>query len=88
VFSFAPRLYAWFLQSYLKKLYRRLRVVETELETELTAPQIEILQTDLESVNRAAKSLPPRHSDLFIALIMHINFTRTRLAARLAELRG
>ena len=88
LFTFTPKLYAWLLNLRLARLYRRLRAVETGLEGDLTGPQIEELQTDLESVNRAAKSLPPRHSDLFIALIMHINFTRTRLASRLAELRG
>src|SRR5450631_1671240 len=44
LFSFAPRLYAWFLRVYMAKLYRRLRLVETELQTELTAPQVESLQ--------------------------------------------
>jgi TRAP-type uncharacterized transport system substrate-binding protein len=86
--TYAPRLYAWFLRVYLAKLYRRLRLVETELETELTAPQVETLQTDLESINRAARILPLRHLDLFFDLIMHIDLTRTRLAARLGGSRS
>jgi hypothetical protein len=36
VFTYAPKLHVWFLQSHLKNLYRRLRVIETEMEVELT----------------------------------------------------
>ncbi len=88
IFSFAPRLYVWLLQKYIEKLYRRLRVVEASLQTDMTARDIETLQTDLESVSRAANILPMRHSSLFFDLIMHIRFTRTELAARRDALRG
>jgi hypothetical protein len=70
----------------LAKLYRGLRVVETELQTELTAPQVEALQTDLKNIDRATHILPMRHSDQFFALRLHIDLTRTRLASRLVEL--
>src|SRR5450631_2807732 len=83
LFSFAPRLYLWFLQVYLAKLYRRLRLVETELQTELTALQVEALQNDLKNIDRATHILPMRHSDQFFALRLHINLTRTNLASRL-----
>jgi hypothetical protein len=66
-----------------ENLYRRLRVIETEMEVELTPSRIEALQTDLASIDRAARILPFRHSDLFFPLIMHIDLTRTRLASRL-----
>jgi TRAP-type uncharacterized transport system substrate-binding protein len=36
-FGFAPRLYEWFVQQRLRKLYRRLRVVEIALQRGLTA---------------------------------------------------
>jgi hypothetical protein len=67
----------------MAKLYGRLRIVETELQTELTAPQLESLQTDLKNVDRAAHILPMRHSDLFFALRLHIDQTRMRLDSRL-----
>jgi hypothetical protein len=86
LFSFAPRLYLWFLQVYLAKLYRRLRLVETELQTELTALQVEALQNDLKNIDRATHILPMRHSDQFFALRLHINLTRTTLASRLVQL--
>jgi TRAP-type uncharacterized transport system substrate-binding protein len=88
LFSFAPRLYQWFLRVYMAKLYRRLRVVETQLQTVLTAPQVAALQTDLENIDRASRILPMRHSDLFFALRLHINLTRTNLASRLVDLRS
>ena len=88
LFNFAPKLYHWFLQDRMRKLYRRLRIVEDASQTELTAPQVVSLQTELENIDRAARILPKRHSDLFFALQQHINLTRTQLAARLLELRS
>jgi TRAP-type uncharacterized transport system substrate-binding protein len=88
LFTYAPKLYQWFLHASLQKLYRRLRAIETELDADLTVPQIEALQTDLENINRAARILPMRHSDLFIDLFMHIRLMRTDLAMRIAALRG
>ena len=35
---FAPKLYHWFLQGSMRKLYRRLRIVEDASQTELGAP--------------------------------------------------
>ena len=70
------------------KLYRRLRSIETELQTELTAPQVTTLQTELESIDRAARILPMRHSDLFHSVMGLIIRTRTDLATRLAEVRS
>ena len=88
LFSFAPRLYAWFLQKYIEKLYRRLRVIEASLQTDLTVDDVEGLQTNLENVSRAAHILPMRHSSLFFDLLMHIRLTHTELASRLATLRA
>jgi hypothetical protein len=87
VFNFAPKLYRWFLQDRMRKLYRRLRIVEDASQTELTAPQVVSLQTELESIDSAARILPQRHSDLFFILEQHIILTRTQLAARLVEVR-
>jgi hypothetical protein len=87
VFNFAPKLYQWFLQDRMRKLYRRLRIVEDASQTELTAPQVVSLQTELENIDRAARILPQRHSDLFFILEHHITLTRTQLASRLVEVR-
>jgi hypothetical protein len=87
VFSFAPRIYGWLLKSYINKLYRRLRIVETELDAELTTAQIEILKDDLEHINRGSRVVPIRHSDLFFALRLHIKQARADLNRRLTELR-
>jgi TRAP-type uncharacterized transport system substrate-binding protein len=88
LFTYTPRLYAWVLNLRLAKLYRRLRLVNARLRGEVTADQVMALQTDLEDIDRAANILPMRHSDLFFALILHIDLTRTRLASRLVALRG
>ena len=84
--TYAPKLYQWLLHGYLKRLYRRLRVIEGALRTEPTAPQVEAMQSDLENINRAANLLPMRHSDAFFNLIIHIRLTRAELASRLAAL--
>ena len=87
LFNFAPKLYRWFLQDRMRKPYRRLRIVEDSSQTELTAPKVVTLQTELENIDRAARILPQRHSDLFFVLEHHIILTRTQLASRLVEVR-
>jgi hypothetical protein len=44
VFNYAPKLYLWFIRERVRRLYRRLRVVEQGLQTELSSSQIQILQ--------------------------------------------
>jgi hypothetical protein len=46
IFNFAPKLYQGFLQSRMRKLYRRLRVIENEMETHLTEDQMAALRSD------------------------------------------
>jgi TRAP-type uncharacterized transport system substrate-binding protein len=86
LFTYGPRLYHWLLRSQLRKLFRQLRSIEAKLRTELTAPEVEALQSDLEEINRAADIFPMRHSDAFFDLIIHIRDTRAELASRLAAL--
>jgi hypothetical protein len=88
LFHFVPKLYQWLLQDRMRKLYRRLRIVEDASQTELTAPQVVSLQTELKNIDRAARILPQRHSDLFFILEQHIILTRTQLASRLVEARN
>lgn len=88
LFSFAPKLYLWFVKSYMAKLYRRLRVVEKASQAELTVPQAIALQTELESIDQAASNLPMRHSDLFLEFNRHIESARARLVSRLVEVRS
>jgi hypothetical protein len=42
LFNFAPKLYRWLLQDRMRKLYRRLRVVEKAMQKTLTAPQLAV----------------------------------------------
>ena len=79
VFSFAPRLYAWFVQERLRKLYRRLRVVENALHADLTVPQVEALQRELAGIERATSAVAMRHSELYFLLRYHLDRTRSRL---------
>jgi TRAP-type uncharacterized transport system substrate-binding protein len=88
LFTFTPKLYAWLLNLRLARLYHRLRLVNARLKDELTADQVTTLQGDLEYIDHAANILPMRHSDLFFLLLMHIDMTRTRLAARLVQTSG
>jgi TRAP-type uncharacterized transport system substrate-binding protein len=82
VFNYAPRLYLWFIRERIRRLYRRLRLVDRALLTDLTAPQVQTLQSDLESIARAATIVPMRNSELFFELRNHIDRTRTNLTAR------
>jgi len=87
IFTYGPRLYDWMLRTRVIGLYRRLRAVNVRLKG-ANADTLAALQSDLEEIDRAANILPMRHSDLFFSLLMHIDMTRTRLVARLGELRG
>jgi hypothetical protein len=79
VFGFAPRLYAWLVQERLRKLYRRLRIVENALQAELSAPRVEALQNELADLDRATRIVPMRNSDLFFMFRYHLDRTRARL---------
>jgi hypothetical protein len=73
VFSVAPRLYGWLVQEQLRKLYRRLRVVENALLVELTVPQLKTLQSEIAAIDRAARAVPMRNSDLYFMLRYHLD---------------
>lgn len=85
VFSYAPKFHLWFVRDQMKKLYRRLRIVDKALLTDLTAASVRSLQADLDSIDRAASIVPMRNSDLFFDLRTHIDRTRAHLAARFIE---
>jgi hypothetical protein len=87
VFTYVPRLYRWVLQIYVRRFYRRLRAAEAELALDPGVAQLEALEATLDSLDREAKSLPVRHSDLFFDFMMHVDVLRNRLATRLASLR-
>jgi TRAP transporter TAXI family solute receptor len=82
VFSYAPKLYLWFIRDRVRKLYRRLRIVDKALLTELTTPQVQALQDDLDIIRRAASIIPMRNSELFFDLENHIERTRVHIASR------
>jgi hypothetical protein len=86
--NIAPKLYRWFLQDRMRKLYRRLRIVEKTMKESLTASQLAALQSDLESIYRVSAVLPMRHSETYFGLKRDIDATRTHLASRLVEARS
>jgi TRAP-type uncharacterized transport system substrate-binding protein len=88
LFNFAPKLYQWFLQDRMRKLYRRLRIVEKAMKENLTASQLTALQNDLETIDRVSAILPMRHSETYFGLKRDIDATRTHLASRLVEARS
>jgi TRAP-type uncharacterized transport system substrate-binding protein len=80
VFGFAPRLYEWLIHQRLRKVYRRLRVLEIVSQSELAAPQIKALENELAEIDRAVRAVPMRHADLYFMLRYHLDQTRSRLA--------
>lgn len=85
IFGFTPRLYNWLREQRLRGLYRRLRTIEHALLREPSVDQVDELQKQLEEIDRAASVVPMRDSDLFFIFRQHLDQTRLRLAARLAE---
>jgi TRAP-type uncharacterized transport system substrate-binding protein len=86
----APNLSTWVVRNRMRDLYRRLRYVEAEMQTDLTASQLDVLQSDLERIEQSADNIgvPIRHSDLFFELKTHINLVRQRLGSRRAVLQS
>jgi TRAP-type uncharacterized transport system substrate-binding protein len=79
VFSFAPRLYGWFVQEYLRRLYRRLRVVENALRAGSAVSHRGSLQSELTDIEQAASAVPMRNSDLYFMLKYHLDRMRSHL---------
>jgi TRAP-type uncharacterized transport system substrate-binding protein len=79
-FGFAPRVYEWLIQQRLRRLYRRLRVVEMTLQGELTAAQMKLIESELAEIDRAASAVPLRRSDLYFMIKYHLDQIRSRLA--------
>jgi TRAP-type uncharacterized transport system substrate-binding protein len=88
--NFVPKLTRWVVRDRMRYLYRRLRIVETDMQTDLTASQLDALQSDLEKIDHSANNLgvPIRYSNLFFELKTHINLVRQRLVSRRAALQG
>ena len=87
IFGFMPRLFTWFREQSLRKLYRKLRDVEEALQQDLSVHQAEALLNDLEQIDQAASVVPTRDSDLFFVFRQHLDQTRSRLNSRLVETR-
>ena len=51
-----PNLSTWAVRKRMRDLYRRLRLVETEMQTDLTTSQLDVLQSDLENIEQSANN--------------------------------
>jgi TRAP transporter TAXI family solute receptor len=78
-FGFAPRLYEWFIRQRFRQLYQRLRAIDNALQAPLTPAKAEVLQAELDDIERATFAVPMRHSDLYFMLRYHLDRTRYRL---------
>ena len=90
LFSFAPKLYRWLVEYRLGSMYRRLRVVEANLQKCASTSEVSALEAELESVDRAITmfGVPIAHSELFFNIKAHIDVVRSRLESRRAKLRS
>ncbi len=90
--TFGSKLFDWLVRDCIRYVSRRLRVVETSLQTELTAPQVAALKADLENFERAANILgvgsPMRSSELLFDLKNQVGLMREHLGSRLTKLRS
>ena len=81
VFNYAPKLFLWLIRDRVRRLYRRLRMVDKALLSEPNAAQMQGLHAELENIARAANIVPMHSSDLFFELRAHIDRTRRHLAS-------
>jgi hypothetical protein len=88
VFNYAPKLFLWLIHERVRRLYRRLRIVDNTLLSGPNTSQVQALHSELESIARAANIVPMRSSELFFDLRSHIDRTRTHLASADAQSRA
>jgi TRAP-type uncharacterized transport system substrate-binding protein len=81
VFNYAPKVFLWFIHDRVRRLYRRLRIVDRVLLSEPDRSEMKALHIELESIARAANIVPMHSSDLFFELKAHIDHTRSNLAS-------
>jgi TRAP-type uncharacterized transport system substrate-binding protein len=81
IFNYMPKLFLWFIHDRVRRLYRRLRMVDNALLSGPDASEMKALHTELESIIRAANIVPMRSSELFFELKSHIDRTRNNLSA-------
>jgi TRAP-type uncharacterized transport system substrate-binding protein len=86
VFNYTPKVFLWFIHDRVRRLYRRLRIVDRVLLSGPDTSEMKALHIELESIARAANIVPMRSSDLFFELKSHIDRTRSNLAS--AEMRN
>jgi TRAP transporter TAXI family solute receptor len=79
VFGFAPRVFEWFAHEHVRKLYRRLRLVDQTLETHPSGAQLEALRHELADIDRAARDISLHNADLYFMLRYHVDRTHVRL---------
>jgi hypothetical protein len=87
VFNYVPKLFLWFIHDRVRRLYRRLRIVDNALLSGPDASEMKALHTELESIVRASNIVPMRSSELFFELKSHIDHTRANLASAKARSR-
>ena len=90
LFSYAPKLYRWLVEHRLGSMYRRLRVIEENLQKCASPSEVSALEAELESVDRAITifGVPKAHSEIFFNIKAHIDVVRSRLEARRTKLRS
>jgi hypothetical protein len=64
VFNYVPKLFLWFIHDRVRRLYRRLRIVDRVLLSEPDSFELKALHTELESIVRGANIVPMRSSEL------------------------
>jgi len=65
----------------VRRLYRRLRMVDKALLLEIDCARLQALHAELENIGKAANIVPMHSSDLFFELRAHIDRTRRHLAS-------
>ncbi len=81
VFNYGPKLFLWLIRDRVRRLYRRLRMVDKALLLETDPARVQTLHAELENIARAANIVPMHSSDLFFELRAHIDRTRRHLAS-------
>jgi hypothetical protein len=74
-----PKIYKWFIEKYVDNLMQRLRIVHIDLNSTTEPSSLNVIEVELNSIDRASHLLPMRHTNHYFSLIGRIDSERKLL---------
>ena len=76
LFKFLPKIYNWFIEKYVDKLMQRLRIIHIDINNATESSSLNVIEKELNEIDKAAHLLPMGHTNLYFSLIGRIDSER------------